>query len=273
MPNIDLHLHTLHSDGTLTAEALLHLAASKNLACVSITDHDTFDAYATAPEIAKSLEVELIPGIEISSVDKERDIHILGYFCDIQNEELLAALETQHGKRKDRVRASLEKLRKQGIDISYEQVARQCTGTSIGRPHIALAMLEIGYVSSFQEAFYLYLKEGAPAYAPLTGLIPEEAISLIKKSGGLAVMAHPEYTNADDLIPKLVEYGITGIEVYNFKTAKNIKKYKKIAKKYGLVETGGSDFHYGESGLLGGQSLPYSIVNELRAKLNFGKLP
>jgi len=268
LPNIDLHLHTLHSDGMLTVEALLNLAVSKNLTCVSITDHDTFTAYATAPKIAESLGVELISGIEISSVDKGRDIHILGYFCDIQNEELLTALDIQHEKRKDRVMASLEKLRKLQVDISYEQVKRFCPGVSIGRPHIALAMLEAGYVDSFQEAFSMYLKEGALAYTSLDGLTPEKAIMLIKKAGGLAVMAHPEYTDADDLIPKLVEYGIVGIEVYNYKTAKNVKKYKKIAKKYKLVETGGSDFHYEGNGLLGKQELPYSIVEKLKEKLN-----
>jgi len=266
LPNIDLHLHTIHSDGALTVEALLNLAVSKNLSCVSITDHDTFAAYATAPEIAKNLGVELISGIEISSVNKERDIHILGYFCDTQNAEFLAALEIQHEKRKDRVKASLEKLRKLGVSMSYEQVARQCSGVSIGRPHIALAMIEAGYVASFQEAFALYLKEGAVAYCPPAGVASKDAISLIKKSGGLAVMAHPEYTNADELIPEFVECGIIGIEVYNYKTAKNIEKYKKIAKKYGLVETGGSDFHY-EGSLLGGLNLPYSIVESLRERL------
>jgi predicted metal-dependent phosphoesterase TrpH len=252
----------------LTVEALLSLVASKNLTCVSITDHDTFAAYATAPKIAESLGVELVSGIEISSVDKGRDIHILGYFCDTQNMEFLTALGIQHERRKDRVAASLEKLRKLQINISYEQVEEFCPGVSIGRPHIALAMLEAGYVNSFQEAFYLYLKEGAPAYTSLDGLTPEKAISLIKKSGGLAVMAHPEYTDTDELIPKLVEYGIVGIEVYNYKTTKKIKKYKNIAKKYGLVETGGSDFHYESSGLMYKHELPYSIVENLREKLN-----
>jgi predicted metal-dependent phosphoesterase TrpH len=252
----------------LTVEALLNLAVSKNLTCISITDHDTFAAYATAPKIAETLGVELVSGIEISSVDKGRDIHILGYFCDIQNPEFLAALDIQHGRRRERVMASLEKLRKLQINISYEQVKKFCPGVSIGRPHIASAMLEAGYVNSFQEAFGMYLKEGAPAYTVLDGLTPEQAILLIKKSGGLAVMAHPEYTDADDLIPKLVEYGIVGIEVYNYKTAKNVKKYKKVAKKYGLIETGGSDFHYEGSGLLGKQELPYSIVENLKEKLN-----
>jgi predicted metal-dependent phosphoesterase TrpH len=251
----------------LTVEGLLSLVASRNFSCVSITDHDTFAAYATAPKIAESLGVELVSGIEISSVDKGRDIHILGYFCDVHNAEFLTALEIQHSRRKDRVMKSLEKLCKLGINISYEQVEQFCTGVSIGRPHIALAMLEAGYINSFQEAFGLYLKEDAPAYTSLNGLTPEEAISLIKKSGGLAVMAHPEYTDADELIPKLVEYGIKGIEVYNYKTARNVKKYREIAKKYGLVETGGSDFHYEGGGLLGKHELPYSIVENLRAKL------
>jgi predicted metal-dependent phosphoesterase TrpH len=243
------------------------MVSSKGLSCVSITDHDTFAAYATAPKIAESLGVELIPGIEVSSVDRERDIHILGYFCDTQNAEFLAALAIQHEKRKDRVKSSLYKLRELGINLSYEQVKRHCPGASIGRPHIASAMLEANYISYFQEAFDLYLKEGAPAYSPLLGITPKEAISLIKKSGGLAVMAHPEYTNADELIPKLVDWGIKGIEVYNYKKAKNINKYKAIAKQYGLVETGGSDFHHSDGGSFGTQSLPYSIVEELRSKL------
>jgi len=264
--NIDLHIHTLHSDGALTVEALLGFAKYKNLSCVSITDHDTFAAYETAPKVAESLGMELVPGIEVSSVDKGRDIHILGYFCDTQNPEFLAALAIQHESRKERVRQSLEKLQKLGLYITYEQVERHCTGVSIGRPHIAGAMMEARYIGSFQEAFEFYLKEGAPAYVPLIGLSPEAAISLINKSGGLAVMAHPEYTNADDLIPKLVEYGIKGIEVYNCKTSRNTHKYKSIAKKYSLVETGGSDYHNGH-GLLGELNLPYSIVEELRARL------
>ncbi|MCL2100731.1 MAG: PHP domain-containing protein [Fibromonadales bacterium] len=264
---IDLHLHTLHSDGELAVEALFNLVASKNISCVSITDHDTFAAYDVAPKIAESLGVELIPGIEVSSMDNGRDVHILGYFCDTQNAEFLAALGMQHKRRKDRVLASLEKLRKLGLGIDYELVERFCSGVSIGRPHIAFAMLELGYVATFQEAFDRYLKEGAPAHCPSMSFTCEEAISLIKRAGGLAVMAHPEYTKADDLIPKLVDWGIEGIEVYNYKTAKNIKKYRKIAKKYNLAETGGSDFHYKSFSALGEQSLSYSIVEELRARL------
>ena len=272
MSCIDLHLHTLHSDGMLTVEELLGLLVSENISCASITDHDTFDAYATAPKIAKRLGLELISGIEISSVNNRRDIHILGYFCDTQNAELLAALKIQREKRKGRVRAIIEKLCSLGVNLSYEQVEKRCLGASISRPHIAVALLEAGHVASFQEAFDIYLKEGAAAYCPPTGLSSKDAISLIKKAGGLAVMAHPEYTNADEIIPTLVEYGIAGIEVYNYKTTKNIKKYKKIAKKYGLAETGGSDFH-GVSGLFGEQNLPYSIVEELKKKLNSGKFP
>lgn len=262
-----MHLHTLHSDGELTVEALLNLVVSKNISCISITDHDTFAAYDTAPKVAESLGVELISGIELSSMDNGRDIHILGYFCDIKNAEFLAALDMQHKRRQERIRASLEKLRKLGFNIEYEQVERFCSGASIGRPHIAFAMLELGYVDTFPEAFDRYLKEGAPAYCPSMGFTCEEVISLIKNAGGLAVMAHPEYTKADDLIPKLVEWGIDGIEVYNYKTAKNIKKYKKIAKKYSLAETGGSDFHYKNLNSLGEQRLSYSIVEELRARL------
>ncbi|MDR1811430.1 MAG: PHP domain-containing protein [Candidatus Fibromonas sp.] len=264
---IDLHLHTLHSDGMLTVEELLSLVASENISCASITDHDTFDAYATAPGTAERLGLELISGIEISSVSNGRDIHILGYFCDTRNAELLAALEIQREKRKDRVRAIIEKLCKLGVNLSYEQVEQRCFGASISRPHIASALVEAKYVDSYQEAFSRYLKEGAAAYCPPAGISSREAILLIEKAGGLAVMAHPEYTNADELIPKLVEYGIAGIEVYNYKTAKSIKKYRKIAKKYRLVETGGSDFHGIVNGLFGKQNLPYSIVEELKKKL------
>jgi predicted metal-dependent phosphoesterase TrpH len=265
--SIDLHTHTLHSDGLLSVEELLRLASRSGISCISITDHDTFAAYSTAPKIAESLGVELVPGIEISSMHNERDVHILGYFCDIQNADLLAALAIQHESRKGRVKSSLEKLRKLGVNISYEQVERHCTGVSIGRPHIARAMLETGAVHYFAEAFDRYLKDGAPAYTPMAGFSPESVISLIKNAGGVAVMAHPEYTNADCLIPRLVDYGIKGIEVYNYKTTKSIKKYRKVAKKYGLIETGGSDFHYEGNPLFGVQKLPYSIVERLKASI------
>ncbi|GHV12714.1 phosphatase [Fibrobacterales bacterium] len=265
---IDLHLHTIHSDGMLSVEKVLQLAKSKNIGCVSITDHDTFAAYNEAPKIAAELELELITGIELSATYNEKDIHILGYFCDTNNTEFLQALKVQHNHRKERVKESLEKLQNFGHKILYSQVEKYCSGNCIGRPHIARAMLEQKIVSTFAEAFDKYLGDKKLAYSPLRGFTPQEAINYIKISGGIAVMAHPEYTDCDYLIPDLVKWGIEGIEVYNYKTKSSVQKYKNVAQKYNLAITGGSDFHAENCGLFG-FDLPYSLVSALRERKKF----
>lgn len=264
----DLHMHTTLSDGSLSVESIIRLAVRKGLSCISITDHDNLDSYLQGKKLADEVGLELISGIEISSVWQGKDIHILGYFCDSTNLAMNLELEEQTKQRHARVRAIIKKLNGLGVDLAYEKVLSYCKGRVIGRPHVAMAMVDEEYVGNFSEAFQKYLAEDGAAFVEKKGLNPQQAIRLIENAGGIAVMAHPYKTNSDDLIENLVEWGIKGIEVY-CPTQKGTagRKYREIARKYNLVGTGGSDFHT-ESGpySLNYLKMPYSVVEQLRER-------
>lgn len=264
----DLHMHTTLSDGNLSVESLLKLAVRKGLSCISITDHDNLDSYLQGLKLAEELGIELISGIEISSVWQGKDIHILGYFCDSTNLAMNLELEEQAKQRHTRVRSIIKKLNTLGVELCYEKVLTYCKGRVIGRPHVAMAMVDEEYVSTFSEAFTKYLAEDGAAFVEKKGLNPQQAIRLIENAGGIAAMAHPYKTNADDLIESLVEWGIKGIEVYCPTQKGNAgRKYREIARKYGLIGTGGSDFHT-ENGpyALNCLKMPYSVVEQLRER-------
>jgi len=264
----DLHLHSTLSDGTLGVEVLIRLCARKGLSCISITDHDNLDSYTQGLPFADAAGIELIPGIEVSSVWQGKDIHILGYFCDSTNLAMNVELEEQARQRHTRVKAIIKKLNSLGIDLSYEKVLTYCKGRVIGRPHVAMAMVDEEYVASFSDAFLKYLAEDGLAFVEKKGLSPQQAIRLIENAGGIAVMAHPYKTNADDLIESMVEWGLKGIEVYCPTQKGNVgRKYREIARKYNLVGTGGSDFHT-EGGPYGPNCLkmPYAVVDQLRER-------
>lgn len=264
----DLHMHSTLSDGSLGVEPLLRLAARKGLCCVSITDHDNLDSYIQGKKLADELGIELISGIEVSAVWQGRDIHILGYFCDSTNLAMNLELEEQARQRHARVKAIVKKLNGLGVDLSYEKVITYCKGRIIGRPHVAMAMVDEEYVSSFSEAFQKYLAEDGIAFVEKKGLSPQQAIRLIENAGGIAVMAHPYKTNADELIESLVEWGLKGIEVYCPTQKGNAgRKYRELARKYNLVGTGGSDFHTeGGPYSLNCLKMPYSVVDQLRER-------
>jgi len=264
----DLHCHTSLSDGTLSVEALVRLAARKGLTCLSITDHDNVDSYSQGHHLAEELGLELIPGIELSSVNQGKDIHILGYFCDITNLAMNLELEEQGKNRHLRVKAIIKKLNTLGIELSYEKVLTFCKGPVIGRPHIAMAMVAEEYVSNFAEAFHKYLAEDALAYVEKKGISPQQAIRMIENAGGIAVMAHPLKTNADYLLEPLVEAGLKGIEIYcPGQKGSAGRKYREFALKHNLVGTGGSDFHTeGTLVGLGALKMPYSVVEALKER-------
>lgn len=264
----DLHCHSNLSDGTLPVDALIRLAARKGLSCLSITDHDNVESYTMGLKLAEDLGIELIPGIELSSVHQGKDIHILGYFCDTTNLAMNLELEEQAKVRHTRVKAIVKKLNALGIELSYEKVLTFCKGPVIGRPHIAMAMVAEEYVSNFAEAFHKYLAEDALAYVEKKGISPQQAIRLIENAGGIAVMAHPLKTNADHLLEPLVEAGLKGIEIYcPGQKGSAGRKYRDFATKYNLVGTGGSDFHT-EGALvgLGALKMPYSVVEALKER-------
>jgi predicted metal-dependent phosphoesterase TrpH len=265
----DLHMHTKFSDGDLSVDELIRLSKKKGLRCISITDHDNLDSYNAALEPAKEVGIEIIPGIEISSVYEGRDIHILGYFCDPTNLALNLELENFTRQRITRAKAIIKKLNTLGIDIQYEKVASFCNGKVIGRPHIAKTLVAEEYISSFAEAFTKYLGDGCVAFVEKKGLNPQQTIRLIENAGGIAVLAHPYKSGIEEsFIPEFVEWGIQGIETYTPAQKGNIgKRYRDIAKRFNLVETGGSDFHAPHGTTLPNcMKMPYTAVTELKER-------
>ena len=269
----DLHMHTSLSDGELSVTELIDRAVSKKLHCISLTDHDNIDGYASGLTYAKEKGIEFIPGVELSAVQDGKDIHILGYFFDVTNLNLNLELQEQVRRRHSRAKAIVKKLNSMGLDITFEKVIANCKSHTIGRPHIAKVLVEEEYVSSFAEAFNKYLGDSGGAFVEKKGLSTEEAIKMVKNAGGIAVMAHPYATNADHIIEDMVEYGLQGIETYNYLQKGKIgRKYRELAKKYNLICSGGSDFHGPSAGCdLGALKMPYSVVERLKDRLESDK--
>ena len=264
----DLHLHTNLSDGSLSPLEVVKLCKRRGLRCISVTDHDTLDSYMATKPYADMLGIELVPGIEVSSVWQGRDVHILGYFCDPTNLAMNMELEESARQRISRAKAILKKLSQFGVNIHFEKVMGYCKGKVVGRPHIAMALVDEEYVSNFGEAFNKFLGEGAPAFVEKRGLNPQQTIRLIENAGGIAVLAHPYKSGIDALIPDLVEAGLKGIETYSPAQKGSVaKRYRELAEHYGLVGTGGSDFHTENSPYAPNcMKMPYAVVEELRER-------
>lgn len=265
----DLHMHSRFSDGALTVTEIIDLAITRKLGCISITDHDNFDAYDAGKDYAADRGIEFISGIEISAIHKGRDIHILGYFIDVNNLALNMEMQEQAKNRRRRVREILRRLDKMGMPLTFEKVLSKAGGGVIGRPHIAMAMIEEEYVNNFNDAFSKYLSEDGEVFVEKKGLSIEETIQLIRRAGGVSVLAHPQKTRCDELIPLMVECGLSGIETYcPTQKGSSARNYREIAKKYGLVCSGGSDFHVEHhTPVLGCMKMPYSVVENLKGKL------
>lgn len=264
----DLHIHTNLSDGSLSPLEVVRLCKRRGLCCISVTDHDTLDSYMATKPYADMLDVELIPGIEVSSVWQGRDVHILGYFCDPTNLAMNTELEESARQRVSRAKAILKKLSQLGMNVHFEKVMGYCKGKVVGRPHIAMALVDEEYVSNFGEAFNKFLGEDAPAFVEKRGLNPQQTIRLIENAGGIAVLAHPYKSGVDSLIPDLVEAGLQGIETYSpAQKGAVARRYRELAEHYGLVGTGGSDFHTENSPYAPNcMKMPYSVVEELRER-------
>lgn len=267
---VDLHIHTTASDGTDTPQQVVTKAASLGLKAIAITDHDEISGVSLAVELGRELGIEIIPGVEINTEYEHREVHILGYFIDCHCPALLSELKRIQNARKDRVAKIVHKLHHLGIFIDLHRVFELSESGSIGRPHIGMAMQEKGYVDSVQEAFQRYIGFGCPAFVPRYHLHPVEAVGIIQQAKGVAVFAHPGLVNKDHLIPQLVEAGLQGLEVYYPEhTEEQIKKYKRLARDYNLVITGGSDYHGPGCGYrveLGEIYVPYQVVEDLRQR-------
>ncbi len=246
----DLHVHSCFSDGTLTPEQLIDLALEKGIKTLAIADHETVTASIRAREIADKKGVELVPALELSSYESKAEMHILGYFIDLEDENLLKKMAEISSRREIRVKQIVELLNRQDIRIDYHDVKKVAGQGYIGRPHIARALLNLGYIDEISQAFTdKYIGNGSPAYIQKYKMKPAEAISLINQAGGIAVVAHPFFVKQRAPLQKkdiavLKAKGLQGIEVFHSKHNQEWTQiYLKIASQLDLLITGGSDYH------------------------------
>lgn len=276
---IDLHIHTTASDGTMSPAEVVRYAKNKGLRTIAITDHDTIEGIAEGLQAGSNLGLEVIPGVELSVDFAKGTMHLLGYYIDHTCVELLEKLTVVQRARAERNLKIVEKLRGLGIDIDLSEVKEAPEHGQIGRPHFAYTLVQKGHAQNIQDAFDRYLRKGGPAYVEKFKFSPQEAMSIIHKAGGVTVLAHPFTLNQlqlQDLEPVIVELkknGLDGIEVYYPEHSEGqTKLYRTLAKKHGLLLTGGSDFHgfnrdevdIGEG--YGDRALSHNLLDELQAR-------
>lgn len=246
---VDLHTHTHASDGQYSPRELVRRAAEENLSVLAVTDHDTISGLPEAMVAGQEQGVMVIPGCEIGAGTPYGEMHIVGLNVPLNNERLNAWLVKTRRRRVDRVREFVERLGKQGVSITFEDVMAQVSGESPGRQHIANALVRKGYARNSDEAFGRYLNPGAAAYVPHSLPEPEEALSLLRDSGAVSVFAHPFLLKApadwlEGHIGALKECGLDAIEAYHsWHTPSEVRDIVLLAQKYGLALSGGSDFH------------------------------
>jgi predicted metal-dependent phosphoesterase TrpH len=273
---VDLHIHTTASDGRLSPEEVVRVAAEQGLSVIAITDHDSLAGIEPALLAAEAVpSIRVIPGLEINTDIPDSEIHILGYFIDYQDKELKQALEKLRNSRKARALKMITRLGELGIDIEWNRVLELAAGASVGRPHIAQAMLERGYISSFREAFTKYIGRLGPAYVERERLSPQEAVKLVANARGLPVLAHPaDIDNVEELVVNLKGVGLVGLEAYyDGYDQKLIDSLVHLAIKYRLITSGGSDFHgFGVDNEtpIGGVDVPFDCVERLIALKELG---
>lgn len=248
---IDLHLHTTASDGVLAPSELVAQAARAGITTLSVTDHDTTAGLAAARAAAARLGAAFVNGIEITAIERGRDVHVLGYFFDADNTALHAFLEAQRTERRRRVMEIVRRLNELDFSINAEHILKAVEdppGRSVGRPAIADALVAAGRAAGRSEAFDLWLGEGRPAFVPRRGAGAREVIDVIHDAGGLASIAHPGLLQMDDLVEVLAACGLDAIEArHSDHDAETEAYYRGMAERLGVAVSGGSDFH-GEAG-------------------------
>ena len=269
---VDLHTHSTASDGTYSPTELLQRAKDAGLRVLALTDHDSTGGIEEATQAARNLNIEFIPGIEINTDVSGGEIHVLGYFIEYQRPAFQDVLQVLRNARERRGQRIVELLNEAGIHISWERVRGIAQG-SVGRPHVARALMEAGYVQSIAEAFDKYIGKGRFAYVPRYKLTPEDAVHLVTSANGLPVMAHPLWlpglATLREWLPDLRAAGMVGLETYYGPyTPEEEGILHALADEYGLIPTGGTDFH--GPGIhptpLGGRYVPYEAVERLKAE-------
>ncbi len=271
MSQVDLHIHSSASDGRLSPEEVVRESARRGLAVIAITDHDAISGLAPALAAAEAFPgLRVVPGVELSTDADQGEVHILGYFIDYNDGELVARLERMRNSRLERAQAMIAKLRDLGVNIDWPRVQEIAGKGSVGRPHLAQAMLEKGYIGSLKEAFSSYIGRGGPAYVERRKLTPAAAVELILRVKGLPVLAHPlTVSHPEALVIKLKAVGLVGIEAYYTDyNADDVGKLLMLAERYNLVATGGSDYHGLDTEIevmIGGVQVPLSAAERLIA--------
>jgi len=288
---IDLHVHSTASDGTLSPSEVVREAHARGLCAIALTDHDTMDGVAEALQAGMRLGVEVIPGVELNTESPAGEVHVLGYFPPpegwspeadpaghgagvvgaVIDREFYDLLASRRDSRAERARKMVQRLRELGMPLSYEDVLRQAGDAPVGRPHIARALLEAGYVESVKEAFDRWLHRGGPAYVPREKLSPAEAVQAIIDAGGVPVLAHPRRIDGQWVIQELIDAGLEGLECYYPEhTPEQTERYLGLAREHGLVVTGGTDYHGPRSphdADLGSLPVPPEAVEQLKERV------
>lgn len=266
---VDLHTHSTASDGELEPAQLVQLAIERGLTCIALTDHDSAAGIDAAVFASRGTSLKVIPGVELSADVPQAEVHVLGYFLDWHDphfEEMLVKFrEGRYGRAEKMVR----KLTALGMPISFDRVKEIAGDASIGRPHVAQALLEAGHVATLPEAFDRYIGRNGPAYVERFRLTPEDAVALILSAGGVPVLAHPREVTS--YVEPMVRAGMLGLEVfYGTYDDATIQSLSRLARQYGLIATGGSDFHglnkMAHLGGLGEVNVPPEVVEKLRVK-------
>ena len=267
----DLHMHTTYSDGSHSPYELIKKAKSAGLDVISITDHDSVSGLDEAIAISKEFEIEIVPGMELSATLNGSEFHILGYFMDYHDKVLVEYLAGFRQERLRRAERIVNKLNKMNIPLRMESVLASATGDSVGRPHIANALVNEGHAQSYHQAFNKYIGDGRPAFERKAEFSPEQTVRLISQSGGLSFLAHPGHSLSDELLFRLIKAGLDGIEVVHpSHSPEHVRYYRGIVNEYCLLESGGSDFHGGQKGddhVLGNVGIPVSTVDIMRRRL------
>ncbi len=265
---VDLHTHSTASDGMLTPTQLIQSAAKVGLSGIGLTDHDTTAGLAEAQTEASRLGLVVVPGVELSASYQGREAHMLGYFIDPSNMEFQDKLAAFVKQRSERMTRMVERVNQLGIPVELDAVLEKAGTGTVGRPHLARVMIDLGAVSDISDAFNRYLGQGKPAYVPRPRLEPEDAVRLIMSAGGAPVLAHPFSTgDARAMVSRLAPVGLAGLEVwYGEYSPEQREELRQLAEGNGLIPTGGSDYHgpnFKPGRDLGGPPVPWETIGRL----------
>ena len=267
---IDLHTHTTASDGQDTPAELVSFAVQQGVSVLGVTDHDTIDALAEVADLAERAGITLVPGVELSTTVDRAEVHVLGYFVNTEDDDFTGALAVLAQSRLIRIIRMIEKVQSLGYDIDGDAIVAQAEFGSIGRPHVARALMDIGAVKDVSEAFDRFLKAGRPGYIPRDPFSPEDAVTLLVQNNAIPVLAHPYSTrDIEGTVKRLVPAGLKGLETYYAEYSPEQHQHIRIiADEWDLLPTGGSDYHgvgFREGRVLGSAPVPDEVADRLFA--------